>query len=66
MQISCAIFIQTAGDIIMELKKLIRNVIVYRYLPYDDLENAINAFLLTMILMKYYYFLKTKRKSTKT
>jgi hypothetical protein len=43
MQISCAICVQTVRDSIKELKRLIGDVFLCRYLTYNDLEQAVNA-----------------------
>jgi hypothetical protein len=43
LHISCAICVQTVPDSIKELKRLIGDVVLYRYLTYNDLEQTIEA-----------------------
>jgi hypothetical protein len=43
LHISCAICAQTVRDRIKELKRLIGDVVLYRYLTYNDLEQTIEA-----------------------
>jgi hypothetical protein len=43
MHISCAIGVQSVRDSIKELKPLIVNVTLYRYITHDDLEKTLEA-----------------------
>jgi hypothetical protein len=43
LHISCAICVQTIRDSIKELKRLIGDIVLYRYLTYNDLEQTIEA-----------------------
>jgi hypothetical protein len=43
MHISYAFCVRTIRDSIKELKRLIGDVFLYRYLTYSDLEQAVNA-----------------------
>jgi hypothetical protein len=43
MHISCGIYIQTIRDIIKELKQLISDMFLYRYLIYNDREQTLNG-----------------------
>jgi hypothetical protein len=43
MHFSCPIWVQTVRDSIKELKKLIDNAFLCRYLTYNDFEQTINV-----------------------
>jgi hypothetical protein len=43
MYISCAICVQSVRDSIKELKRLISDVTLYRYITHDDLEKTLEA-----------------------
>jgi hypothetical protein len=43
MHISCAICVQSVRDSIKELKRLIGDVTLYRYITHDDLEKTLEA-----------------------
>jgi hypothetical protein len=43
MHISCTICLQSVRDSIKELKKLIGDVTLYRYITHDDLEKTVEA-----------------------
>jgi hypothetical protein len=43
MHISCAICVQSVRDSIKELKRLIGDVTVYRYITHHDLEKTLDA-----------------------
>jgi hypothetical protein len=50
MHITCAICVQSLRDRIKELKRLIGNVTLYRYITNDDLEKTLEALLTTHII----------------
>jgi hypothetical protein len=43
MHISCAICVQSVRDSIKELKRLIGDVTLYRYITHDDLEKTLEV-----------------------
>jgi hypothetical protein len=50
MHISCAICVQSVRDSIKELKRLIGDVTLYRYITPDDLEKTLEAIPTTNII----------------
>jgi hypothetical protein len=43
MHISCAICVQSVRDSIKDIKRLISDVMLYRYITHDDLEKTLEA-----------------------
>jgi muramidase (phage lysozyme) len=52
MHISCAICVQSVRDSIKELKRLIDDVTLYRYITHDDLEKTLEAIPITHTIDK--------------
>jgi predicted house-cleaning noncanonical NTP pyrophosphatase (MazG superfamily) len=65
MHISCAIYVQSVRDSIKEIKRLIGDVTLYRYITHYDLEKTLEAILTTHTIEEIesiYRSLKVKQR----
>jgi hypothetical protein len=63
MDISWTTSAQTVRHIIKVLKRLIGDVVLFKYKNHEDLENTNNTFLLVMVSMNFCLFITALREN---